>query len=66
MIDMIGNWLIGHWHMIKYFSFLALEALEAKSSQYILERQKTEEAIEWYNRILGFRAECGEGKYEIC
>lgn len=48
------------------FFFLALEALEAKSSQYILERQKTEEAIEWYNRILGFRAECGEGKYEIC
>ncbi|THU54377.1 hypothetical protein C4D60_Mb10t24450 [Musa balbisiana] len=40
---------------------LALEALEVKSSQYILERQKTEEAIEWYNKILGFRAECGEG-----
>ncbi|WOL04736.1 kinetochore protein spc25 isoform X1 [Canna indica] len=40
---------------------VALEDLEEKSSQDIIERKKTEEAIEWYSRILGFRVECVQG-----
>nr|XP_010937606.1 kinetochore protein SPC25 homolog [Elaeis guineensis] len=40
---------------------LALESLEEKSNLDIIERQDMEEAIMWYNKVLGFRAEGGEG-----
>ncbi|KAK6148332.1 hypothetical protein DH2020_019244 [Rehmannia glutinosa] len=39
----------------------ALTAYKEKCTQNIEHREQIEEAISWYNRVLGFRIECGHG-----
>nr|GMD36304.1 kinetochore protein SPC25 homolog [Ipomoea batatas] len=39
----------------------ALKACEEKRNQNSEHRDEIEEAILWYNRVLGFRVECGSG-----
>lgn len=39
----------------------ALKELEEKHHQNAEHRKEIEEAISWYNRVLGFRIECGYG-----
>lgn len=61
-VDMCGNCLVSYQYLVKIFPLPALKALEEKCNQDMLRRKKMEEAIEWYSKVLGFRAKCGEGK----
>lgn len=50
--------------LAKFCSFFltkALKELEEKHHQNAEHRKEIEEAISWYNRVLGFRIECGYG-----
>lgn len=41
----------------------ALSACEEKHDKDSECRGEVEEAISWYNRVLGFRIECGHGEF---
>lgn len=40
-----------------------LKACEEKHNQTAEQREEIEEAIVWYNKVLGLRIECGHGMY---